>query len=224
MAWITVAAGAVTAIGGLIKAIGGGSKAQAAKDRVLDARAQLEERRAAFAGLDTSNPYLNMENMFEDATVNQKEAEFIKQQQQQARANILQQLRGAAGASGIAGLAQTLAQQGELSAQKAAASIGKQEQANEAARAKEASKIQGLEREGEIISRQAKFGIESTLLGMEADELAAAKAEQAAAQAQRWGGIGDIAGAGFGVAQGLLDQRRIAAGIGLDDEEEEDDS
>ena len=113
----------------------------------------------------------------------------------------MQQMRGAAGGSGIAALAQTLAGQGALDAQKAAAGIGKQEQAIQQAKAEEAGRIQGLEREGEMISRQAQADKTTSLMAMSADELAAQREQRAAAQAQMWAGIGDVAGAGLSAAK-----------------------
>tara|TARA_R100000278_G_scaffold26678_1_gene24463 strand:- start:2531 stop:3199 length:669 start_codon:yes stop_codon:yes gene_type:complete len=204
MAFATVGliAGGLTAASGIVSAIGGGIKAKKAKEEARKAKAELEKQKTRFENLDTSNPYMNMENTMEDLTVNQQEAEFMKQQQQQNQANILQQMRGAAGGSGIAALAQTLANQGSLDAQKAATSIGKQEQANQLAERQEASRLQGLEREGELISRQAEFGKISSLMGMSADALANAKAEQAAGQQQMMGGINQAVGAFSGVATG----------------------
>ena len=55
-----------------------------------------------YAGV--KNPYENLENVYEDATVNLKQAEFEKEQSQQAMANIMQSMQGAAGGSGVAGL------------------------------------------------------------------------------------------------------------------------
>lgn len=138
----------------------------------------------------------------EDLTVNQAEAEFTRQQQQQSQANIMQQMRGAAGGSGIAALAQTLANQGSIDAQKAAASIGTQEAANQKAAAEEAAKIQSLEREGDIISRNAQAGKIGSLMGMAADEVSQAKAAQAAGQQQMIGGITDTIGAASGALTG----------------------
>ena len=214
MSFITVAV-AATAIGGAIKAIDGNKKANAAKKKAEDAQNELEKQKDMFAGLDTSNPYLNMENVQEDLTVNQKEAQFKKQQQSQA--NVLNTMRSAAGSSGIAALAQTLANQGSLDAQKSAASIGTQEAANQQKMADEASKIQGLEREGELISRQAESSKISSLMGMSADELANQRDAQAAGQAQMWAGIGDVAGAGFQAVGAKQDQARIEAGLGRND-------
>ena len=52
------------------------------------------------------NPYEGLENPFDDLTVNQQEADFAARRAEQTRANILDSLRQAAGASGISGLAQ----------------------------------------------------------------------------------------------------------------------
>ena len=196
-----VAAG-ISAVGGIAKAIDGGIKAKKAKKEAAEAQLELDKQKKAFENLDTSNPYQNMENTMEDLTVNQKEAEFLKQQQQQNQANILQQMRGAAGGSGIAALAQTLANQGSLDAQKAAASIGTQEAANQKLERQEAAKIQSLEREGEIISRNAQAGKIGSLMGMAADEVSQAKAAQAAGQQQMIGGITDTLGSVSGALTG----------------------
>ena len=204
MAFVVVGAVAagISAVGGIAKAIDGGIKAKKAKKEAAEAQVELDKQKKAFENLDTSNPYQNMENTMEDLTVNQKEAEFMKQQQQQNQANILQQMRGAAGGSGIAALAQTLANQGSLDAQKAAASIGTQEAANQKLERQEAAKIQSLEREGEIISRNAQAGKISSLMGMAADEVSQAKAAQAAGQQQMIGGITDTLGAASGALTG----------------------
>ena len=94
------------------------------------------------------NTYANMENVYEDQTVDLKAAEFAKEQSQQSMANIMQSMQGAAGGSGIAGLAQVLANQGAKQAQQASASIGQQEQANQARARGEAGRLQQLEVEG----------------------------------------------------------------------------
>tara|TARA_R110002012_G_scaffold210863_1_gene381580 strand:+ start:721 stop:3357 length:2637 start_codon:yes stop_codon:yes gene_type:complete len=88
----------------------------------------FEGQENAFEGM--KNQYEDMENAFEDLTVNTQQAEFEAQQNQQQQANILSQMQGAAGGSGIAALAQSMANQGALQSQKAAASIGSQEAAN----------------------------------------------------------------------------------------------
>ena len=135
--------GAINAFSGIAQAVQGKKAAKAAKIEADKARIEMEKQKDAFAALDTSNPYANMENTMEDLTINQQQAEFEKQQAMQSQANIMGQMRGAAGSSGIAALAQTLANQGSLDAQRASASIGAQEAANQKAAAAEASRIQG---------------------------------------------------------------------------------
>jgi len=92
---------------------------------------------------DLTNPYenLSMENVMEDLKVNTKQAEFQAQQGAQQRADALGQLRGAAGSSGIAGLAQSMANQGQLQTQQISAQIGQQEAMNQRLRAQGAQDV-----------------------------------------------------------------------------------
>ena len=95
------------------------------------------------------NPYENLENVYEDQTVNLKQAEFEKEQSQQAMANIMTGMQGAAGGSGVAGLAQVLANQGVKQAQQASLSIGAQEQQNQQRAVAESGRLQQMKVEGE---------------------------------------------------------------------------
>ena len=193
MSFVMAATAVVSAGVGVYKAVQGKKAADAAAIEAKAARAEMEKHKKAFEALDTSNPYLNMENTMEDLTINQQQAEFEKQQQMQGQANIMGQMRGAAGSSGIAALAQSLANQGSLNAQKASASIGAQEAANQKLERGEASRIQGLEREGDLMSRNMQFGKIDTMMGMSADEVSNAQAMEAAGNAQMMAGIGDAA-------------------------------
>ncbi len=183
--------------------------------------AKMKALEAQYMNLDTSNPYMNMENTMEDLTVNQQQAQFQREQFQQSQANILGGLRGAAGGSGVAALAQSLAQQGQLASQQASASIGAQESANQRAAASEASRIQGMERQGEIMSRDLEREKASTMLGM-AQQRTAAYAQQAG-QAQQakmaaiGGGITGVADmfAGFGDSGNTNSGYNIPAGFSL---------
>ena len=132
----------------------------------------------------------------EDMTVNQQQADFQKQMQQQNQANIMEGMRGAAGGSGIAALAQTMASQGALASQQASASIGQQEQAIQQAKAGEASRLRDQEIGGFVASRQAEKEKLATLMGMDAADVEAQTAAEAQANEQMWSGIGDI-GAGI---------------------------
>tara|TARA_R110002012_G_scaffold33347_1_gene97767 strand:+ start:4906 stop:5715 length:810 start_codon:yes stop_codon:yes gene_type:complete len=202
----TIAAAAAVYKGahGVAKAVDGAQKAKKAKEEAARAKKEYEQNKAMFASLDTSNPYLNMENTMEDLTVNQKEAEFMKQQQTQQQANVMQQMRGAAGGSGIAALAQAMAGQGSLDAQRAAASIGQQEASNQRARASEASRLQGMERQGEVYSRGQEQAKVTKLMGLSQQELATAKAERRAAEAQIHEGIASVGDAAVDYATGEL--------------------
>ena len=95
----------------------------------------------------------------------------------------MQGLKGAAGSSGIAGLAQALANQGALQTQRISASIGKQESLNQLAAAKGAGAVQIAERQGSQWVQQAEMDRQATLLGMQMGE--SAGANQASMQAQQ---------------------------------------
>ena len=97
------------------------------------AQAEFDKRKNEFEGLDTSNLYSNLENVYEDLTVNQQQAEFTNRAQQQSMANTMDTMQGAAGGSGIAALAQAMANQGSQNAERAGISIGQQERSNQAA-------------------------------------------------------------------------------------------
>ena len=204
MSFVMAASAVVSAGVGVYKAVQGKKAADAAAIEAGKAREEMEKHKKAFEALDTSNPYLNMENTMEDLTINQQQAEFEKQNNMQNQANIMGQMRGAAGSSGIAALAQSLANSGSLNAQKASASIGAQEAANQKLERGEASRIQGLEREGDLMSRNMQFGKIDTMMGMSADEVSNAQAMEAAGRQQMMAGIGDAAsGVGSLVGQGL---------------------
>ena len=138
-----------------------------------------------YAGLQ--NYYEGMENVFEDMTVSTQAADFQMERGDQQRANIMQNLRGAAGGSGIASLAQSLANQGVLQAGQVSANIAQQERQNQIMMAKGASQIQNLERQGmsaadmamrggEAMVQQAEMSRQSTLLGVEMSGMAGANA------------------------------------------------
>ena len=115
-----------------------------AKNVFAGARNTYADLQNQFAGLE--NKYEGMENRFEDMTVDMRAADFQVQQAQQQRANILQNLRGAAGTSGVAGLAQALANQGQMQAQQIAAGISQQERQNQMLAAQEGARIDQLQR------------------------------------------------------------------------------
>lgn len=192
-------------------------KAEAAMEGEDGTKAQLKRAREAMYNLDITNPFEGMQNQFagmenkmEDLTVNQKEAEFASQQFAQSQSNIMSGLRGAAGGSGIAALAQSLAQQGQLAAQKSAAGIGQQEASNQAKVAAEASKMQTQERQGaaDVATRIAAGAQQAQSLDLQktqqifqnaASEHQSAQAKADAANMQKNQAIGDAISGGIGI-------------------------
>ena len=209
LAGVAVAAGATQVI-----MANQGRKARIAEQKA--AAAEMEKNKKAYEQIDTSNTYANLENKFEDITVNQQQAQFEAQQNQQNQANIMQQMQGAAGGSGIAALAQAMANQGQLSSQKAAASIGAQEAKNQQLIAGEASKNQQLERAGEQTSQQMEADKRATLLGMSQQRKGAADDARAAATEAITSGIGDTIGGAASLMSGggMLDSLPLPGGAG----------
>ena len=150
-------------------------KAEKEKEKQLALLAKEKEKYEKF---EFVNPYAQAKNQFEDLentmeelTVNQQQAQFEAQQGAQQRSNILETMRGAVGGSGIAALAQTMANQGQLATQRASASIGQQEAANQRAAAAQAAKIQSLERTGEQTAQGLRMKGEAMVAGQEANRV-----------------------------------------------------
>ena len=232
MAFIATAAiigGSVAAAGGLAKLGMSLDGRRGRKEEQENAKIAMEARMTEYGNLDTSNLNANVknqfadiqtnfENVYEDLTVNQQQAQFQAQQGNQQRANIMQGLQGAAGGSGIAGLAQAMANQGQLQTQQISASIGQQESMNQRLLAQGAGREQDLERQAELqvaqgeqyadaqrragaeVSRGLEYSKTGTLLGMSQQRLGAANQARAQAKAQQMGAIGDIASAGLSFA------------------------
>tara|TARA_Y100000592_G_scaffold24804_1_gene38887 strand:- start:7497 stop:8177 length:681 start_codon:yes stop_codon:yes gene_type:complete len=165
--------------------------------RLKKQKAKQRELEDIYKNIDTSNPYLNMENTMEDLTVNQQQADFERQAFQQTQANIMENLRGAAGGSGIASLAQSLAQQGQIAAQRQSASIGAQEAANQRAAAAQAGQIQQLERQGEIISRDQQRDQAETLMGLQLQKIGGTSERLAQARTAKMNAVSSGIGAGL---------------------------
>ena len=193
--------------------------AQQARDQLAfqkEQQAKLDKQKAIYRAMEFKNPYENMENAYEDLTVNQQQAQFQAEQGQQQRANIMRGLRGAAGGSGIAGLAQTMASQGQLQTQQISAQIGMQEQRNQILRAKGAEARDLQERGGEAMLQTMEMDRQATLLGVsmagsaganaaalqaQSNQVAAGAAE-ASMYGQQGAAYGAMAGQAFGAAVG----------------------
>ena len=153
-------------------------------------RKLLEEQKERYRQFEFKNPYANMQNVFEDMTVDMRAADFQRQQGEQQRANILQALRGAAGTSGIASLAQSMAMQGQLQSQQIAANISQQERQNAMMSAKMAGQIDMTMRGGEAMVQSAEMGRQSTLLGIEYGGMTGANAGVQSAYANQMASFG----------------------------------
>ena len=167
---------------------------QRRKAEQLQAQGLYDSSMNDFRNLDTSNPYANMENTMEDLTVNRQAADFTAQQQNQGLSNIMGSMKQAAGGSGVAALAQSLANQQSQNAQAASASIGQQEASNQAAAAQQAGANQKMSREGDYLSQQMERGQTETELGMAQGRLGAANQARIDATQSLVSGIGQVAG------------------------------
>lgn len=192
MSFIMAAGAVVGVVGGVMK-MGSANKAkkEAAKAQ-KKAKAEMDAKKKQYEALDTSNLNKDMENNMEDLTINQKGMELQSQKSAQSRANVMDSLKGAAGGSGIAALAQQMANQGSEDAAKAAATIGDQEAANQKAATTEASKIQDAKIAGAQKSRQLQYDKTSNLMNMAAGEAQAAGAAKTAAQQAKGDAIAGI--------------------------------
>ena len=126
MGQLNPVAAAGQALGGIAQVagslIGGGARRREQRR----ARQEMQQRKADYEALDTSNPYKNITNTFENLTVNTQAADFAAQQSAQGAANIMNNLAAAAGGGGIAALAQSLANSQAQAAQQASSNIAQQ--------------------------------------------------------------------------------------------------
>ena len=195
MSWIMVGVAVVGAVSKGISASKDRTKRQAEQER---ANAEMAKQKAALQGLDMSNPYANMQNTYEDLTINQQQVDYQTQQNQVNQANTMQALQGSAGGSGIGALAQSLYNQGSLSSQKTGAMIGQQEAGNQRMMAQQAATNQSQEAQGKqwSINKQQE-AITGQLSNARADKAAADTARNKAETdyADAWGsGVGAVAG------------------------------
>jgi hypothetical protein len=172
------------------------------KAEMRAAQKEHDRRKSQYEQLDTSNVYANMENTMEDLTVNQQQAQFQAEQEQQGLSNTMGAMQGAAGGSGIAALAQSMAGMQSQNLRRASADIGRQESGNQMAAAQQAGNLQLYEAKGELISRDAEKDKVETLYGQAQGDLAQKTAAVEAGKAKIMGGIGGLVTGGLG---GLMD-------------------
>ena len=180
---------------GIAAKIGMGLAGRKKKKQALkNAQGAYDMQRQQFENMDTSNLYNNMENVYEDATVNTQAADFAKTQALQSQANTMDQFGQAAGGSGIAALAQAMAGQQNQQAQQASVSIGQQEQANQSRTMNQAASIQNQQIEGEYGKRENELGKIDTMMQLTGQDLQAAQAAKSQSDQMLISGIGEAAG------------------------------
>ena len=181
---------ALTSIAGGI--IGSGKR----KREQRQAQAGYDKTLARLENMDTSNPYANQQNVYEDLTVNTQQADMLAQQQQQALGNTMQNLQGAAGGSGIAALAQSMANQQSQNLQRATASIGQQESQNQRLMMGQEAQMQQNMVEGDMLSRQMEASKTTGMLNRAGQRLSAANQARKQATNSIMGGVGEMIGMG----------------------------
>jgi len=195
------AAGTAGVVGGVASIIGGAIGMRKARQDRDDARDSFSNELQNLKGVDVSNPFANMTNPFDNLTVNQQQARFQAQQGQQALVDTLAQARVGVGGSGVAALAQALANQSTQMMQQASASIGEQESRNNLARAEGEMMRQRVIGQGEQGAQQLRAEKQSTITGYAVDELQSANEALAAKQTALASGIGNLVG-GIGTLAG----------------------
>ena len=203
MSFVLAGVAVVSAGVGIAKMIKGSSEKRKAKKANEQAKKDMEASLEKYKQMDTSNPYLNMENTMEDLTVNTQAADFAAEQNQIGMADTLSNMNQAAGGSGVAALAQAMANQSQIANQKASVSIASQEKQNQTAERKEAGNIQKLEREGEIQSRNLKQKIAGMELKLASGDVAGTAADIDKAQGQIDAGLSTVGSAAGTYAGGI---------------------
>jgi len=200
----------VAVVGGAAKMMAANKERKARKKEQERANREMAKQKAALQGLELSNPYADMQNTMEDFAINQQQVDYERQQMAVNQANTMQALQGAAGGSGIAGLAQQIMSQGQQAAQRTAANIGQQERANEQMRAQQAAQLQNQRAQGEQWVYNKQQENITGQLRMAAAEKSAATEGLIQANTAMWSAGSEIAG---GVAGGTTQvQSNKAAG------------
>lgn len=196
-------------------AIQGGRQRREARARADVYEQDFNRRLGEYEREEFVNPYANMQNVYEDMTINQRAAEFQRDQVAQQQANILEGLSGSAtSGAGAAALATAMLRQGAQQARAAAVDIGQQEQAIQKIQTAERARIQGLQMQGDDMVRQQERQRNMILAQIASSRGQIANQEALAGQQQMIGGITSGLGAlakGFlpgGAISGAIEQRQ----------------
>jgi len=160
---------------------------------------------------------LKQENVMEELEVDTQAQDYAREQFQQQQANIMAGMRGVAGGSGIAGLAQALSNQAKQQARETQVSISEQLRANRAMERQEAARLKSQERAVTLANMQGanQFEIDkmTTLIGVAGEQVKGARqaiADRLAYKGQVAGAVGNVAGAMIG-----LSDRKLKKNINL---------
>jgi hypothetical protein len=172
------------AMGGLVKGVSSLFGGRKRRERVREAQQTYNQLMREYEGLDTSNLNADIENPFEDMTVNQQQAQFKFEKADLVSSDTLSKGLQMSSGSGVAGVVQAMMQARTQNIVNAAVDIGNQEYKNQMNAAQTQIKLDQFEAQGAEKARQLEYGKTSTLLGMAGQELAAAnKARQDATRA-----------------------------------------
>lgn len=195
----------MAAIGMGVKALGsiaGGIIGSGARKREEAAsQREFDKAKTALMDRDISDPTKNMENQYEDLTVSTAADEMRVAGQQQALANTLGAMKGAAGGSGIAALAQSIAGQQSQNISSGLADLQAREAQLAGTKASAADAFQTTKMQGDLMQREMQQSLATDQFQLAGQRLGAAKAARAEATKSLMSGVGTLAGAG--IAGGL---------------------
>ena len=160
---------------------------------------------------------LKQENVMEELEVDTQAQDYAREQFQQQQANIMAGMRGVAGGSGIAGLAQVLSNQAKQQARETQISISEQLRANRAMERQEAARLKAQERAVTLANMQGanQFEIDkmTTLIGVAGEQVKGARqaiADKMAYKGQVAGAVGQVAAAAI-----MMSDRKLKKNINL---------
>ena len=172
--------------------IGGGARTREAKAAAAQKAADLE----SFRNFEFTNEFSGMENVFEDATINQQATQFQAAETDRALANSMQ---AAVASGGAAGGAQAIAQAALQSKQNIAADIASQESANQSRMLEQEAALMEAEAATGQDLQQQRYQQAGTNLKLSGARDQAARAARQKATGQLMSGLGSMAGGLGGV-------------------------
>ena len=182
--------GATSGLGGILQYA---MQAREAKKNLRQSRQQYKLDMAGLRTADTSNAFARVRNPYRNLTVAQRSADFQANRSQQALVDSMSQLRGGVGSSGVAALAQAMANQQTQNMARIAGSIEQQEAANTRLTAQGAMQAQLARAQGQQFSQQLEAEKRSVLMDYAAKERQSAEQRMAQLTGGLASGIGSLA-------------------------------